>query len=356
MKKIFYYKPPTIDHKLILIGTNHKYSPIELREELSFSKKRIKSALNLLKENSRLYAGLILSTCNRVEIYAHAENEQKGINEIIDFISFYHEIKKEKFLSYFYIYSGIDVIKHLFEVISGLDSLIIGETQILGQVKQAFLEAKEIGFTDKFLDEIFYQALSFASKIHKKTKISEGKISVGSVAIDFIKQKLGNLSDKNILIIGVGKVSELLLKYLKKEKPNVVFISNRTFEKAKDLANEIKASAVKFDELNKFLPIADVIITATSSPHFIIKKETFQKPLAISHKLIFLDLAVPRDVEPQVKEIKNIELYCLEDLNEIIEKNRKKKLKEAEKIKFLIDKEVQKLWSTELEPEKVLLP
>lgn len=340
---------------LIVVGTNHKFSPIELRERLSFSKKRLKDALFLLREWQIFNGAVILSTCNRVEIYASTENLESARCQIINFLSRYHETEAKKFLPYLYIYEKKEVLRHLFAVTCGLDSLILGETQISGQVKHAYLEAREIGFADEFLRKTFIQALSFAKMIHKETKISEGKISVGSLAIDFIKRRLGNLSNKNMLIIGVGKVTELVLKYLKKERPNVIFVSNRTFEKAKALASQINAVAVRFDRLREFLKKADVVITATASPHFIIKKETLEG--VINHKLLIVDLALPRNVDPRIKELKEVDLFCLEDLGTVIENNKDKRMQEAKRVGAFLDDEVEKLWQrlTKLEPEPVLL-
>ncbi|MBA2124028.1 glutamyl-tRNA reductase [bacterium Unc6] len=340
---------------LMLVGTNHKFSPIELRERLSFSKKRLKDALSLLREWQIFKGAVILSTCNRVEIYASTENLKVARAHIINFLSRYHEIEIEKILPYLYIYEGEEAVRHLFSVTCGLDSLILGETQISGQVKHAYLETEDIAFADKFLTKIFNHALTLASMIHKETKISEGKISVGGIAIDFIRKRLGNLSHKSILIIGVGKVTELVLRYLKKEKPNVVFISSRSFEKAKALASQINAVAVRFDRLRESLKMADVVITATASPHFIIKKETLAG--LINRELLIVDLALPRDVDPLVKEIMGIELFCLEDLDTVIEENMKIKKREAQKAKKIIDIEVERLWEriTELEQEPALL-
>lgn len=341
---------------LIVVGTNYKYSPIELRERLSFSQKRIQDALVFLRENYVLKGAVILSTCNRIEIYASAQDLETAIIAVKDFISRYLEIDQRIFSPYLYIYQEKEVMRHLFSVACGLDSLILGETQVLSQVKQAFSEAESVSFTDESLEKLFSCALYFAKKIHQETKISEGKVSVGSVAIDFIKARLKSLSDKNILIIGTGKVSSLVLKYLKEDKPNVVFIANRTFAKAASLADQIGAKAVRFDDLLCFLNKADIVITATRSPHFILRKEMLDK--TINHKLLIIDLALPRDVDPGVKEIKNIDLFSLEDLDGVIKKNIERKYQEAKKVKEIIDKELKEIWQKfiELEPVEALLP
>ncbi len=339
----------------IVVGTSHKYSPIEVRERLSLRKNRIKDALFFLKESRILEGAVILSTCNRVEIYASARESEEGIKEIEDFISRYYEINKNKFYSYLYRYEGRKALQHLFSVTSGLDSLILGETQILGQVKLAMSLSEKAGFMDEFLFEIFYSAVSFARRVHQSTVLSRGKVSVGSVAIDFIKEKIGSLAGKNLLIIGVGKVTELVLKYLRKEKPNVIFISNRTFDKARHLANKINAKVVRFDDIKQNLAKADVVISATASPHFVIKKETLSE--IPNRKVLIIDLALPRDVDPIVGEMENVDLFCLEDLDTVIERNKKKRALEAIKLKKIIDREAENQWQrfTGLEQEAVLL-
>lgn len=349
------YKPSAINHKLILVGTNHKYSQIELRERLSFSKKRLKEAIVFLKERSFLKGAIILSTCNRIEIYASADNQGTGIEEVRDFIARYYEIDKKSFSPYFYTFTDEEAFRHLLSVASGLDSLILGETQILGQVKFAYDEAEKVGFVDGFLQSLFVDVVSTARRAHREANISEEKVSVGSIAIDFIKDKIGKLSDKNVLIIGTGKVTDLTAQHLKKEATNVVFVANRTFEKASNLAGKIGGKVVKFDELKEYLKRADVVMSATASPHFILKKEDFKD---INRKLIVLDLALPRDVEPGAKAIKNVNLFTLEDLKAVVADNIEKNTEEIERAGNILDKEAKRLWKelTELEPEPVLLP
>jgi len=337
---------------LIAVGTNHRYSPIELREKISFSKKRLQDALDFLKETEALKGAIILSTCNRVEIYASTDTPETGIEEVRNFLSRFYEIDRQELYPYLYIYRGRDAVRHLFRVSSGLDSLILGELQILDQVKTSFYESERGGFAGYPLKKIFDSAISVTKNIHASTRISEGKVSVGSVAVDFIKEKTGTLSDKNILIIGVGKVTELVLKYLKKERCSVVFISNRTFEKARFLANQIGARAVRFDNLKEHLNIADIVITATKSPHFIITKDVLRKG-----RLFIVDLALPRDVDPQVRDIAGIELFDLENLTTVIQKNRDRKKIQAQKAEEIIEVEAERLWQEllGLEQEKVLL-
>jgi len=340
----------------VVVGTNHRYSRIELREEISFSKRGLQDAFNFLRETGVLKSSVILSTCNRVEIYASTDTAESGIHQIKDFLSIFYEINGKDLWPYLYIYRDEDALRHLFRVASGLDSLILGESQILGQVKSAFYESGKNGFVDPSLGEIFNSAISSAGKIHSQTSISEGKVSIGSVAVDFIKERIGSFLSKNILIIGVGKVTELVLKYLEKEGKNVVFISNRTFERAQSLARKIGAKAVRFDNLKEYLSKADVVITATKSPHFIINKQIIEETVS-QKRLLIVDLALPRDVDPRIKEIDGIELFDLEALAAVIQKNRDKKRFEAQKAEQIIEDEVKRLCQELLESgqEKALL-
>lgn len=333
----------------VVVGTNHKHSPIQLREKLYFSKERLRQALTFLE------GAVILSTCNRTEIYASVDELTDGINQLKEFLLSYPELDRGETSPYLYSFQGKEAIKHLFAVAAGLDSLILGETQILGQVKSSFFEAEQLVNLEENLKQIFYSSFAVARKIRSETRISEGKVSVGSVAINFIKERIGNISAKNILIIGVGKVTDLVLKYLQQENPNVVFVSNRTFKKAKKFAGQIGAKAVRFDNLNELLKKADIIITATASPHFIINTNTF---VGLSERrILIIDLALPRDVDPKIREIKNIELFGLEDLDAVVQSNLEKKSQEIKEANRIIEEEAEKLCQrlTQLEPELVSL-
>jgi len=341
--------------KFFVVGTNHRYSPLALRERVSFSRKRRREALCLLKEHAALSSVVIVSTCNRVELYATAESAEAGIEELRRFITQYFELSEATFQLYFYQYVGSQALRHCAYVSSGLDSLIIGETQILYQLKCALHESQQLDYADAFLQEMFSHALACAKSVHRQTKLSQGKVSVASVALDFIKEKIGSFHNKKVLIIGVGKVTQLVLKYLEKEHPDVVFVSNRTFERASNFAAHIGAQAVRFDALGQHLQEADVVITATASPHPIITKDNVT---GVGRSgLIIVDLAVPRDVEPGVKEIAGVEVFYLDELDSVIAQNVAQKKYEARTAQHIIDEEVDRLWQTyaQSEREEVLL-
>lgn len=341
---------------IIIVGTNHRYSPIQIREQFSFIKKKIKDALSGMLNYKDIEAGVILSTCNRVELYATAKDTKNAIAALKEFLSDYHHRQLSTIEPYLYTYIGKEAIRHLFCVATGLDSQIIGESQILEQVRHAYQEAMMVEATDRLLDTIFDNAIRVALRVRQETGISAGKISIASTVAELIKSKCGSVKNKKILIIGVGKISKLLTRYLKKKGADTVFIANRTFEKARRLALQINAKVIRFDGLKERLKDADVIISATASPHSILKKEDLQ---GIKKPLLIIDLAVPRDVDPQVKYIKGVSLFCLDDLGFIIEnnlQNRRQSIPEAEDI---INKEVENLClseclESELEPACLL--
>ncbi|MCM8778912.1 MAG: glutamyl-tRNA reductase [Candidatus Omnitrophica bacterium] len=335
---------------LFILGISHKTSPLAVREKYSFPKKKISETLIKFSQNRILNGIVILSTCNRTEIYVTTD----FIDEARVFLLNELGIKNNE-LGYFYFFLERDVVGHLFRVASGLDSQIIGETQILGQVKSAWQQARILEVIDRLLDTVFERAIETCLKVRRGTEISKGKISIGSVVMELIKTKFNFLSDKRILIIGVGKISELVLRYLKKERTDTVFVANRTYEKALRLAEHIDGEAVRFDRLREKLRDADVIISATASPHLIIKREDL---VDIKKPILIIDLAVPRDVSPEVRNIEGIELFDLEDLNFLIEKNLEKRKREIPKAEEIVEKETEKLWEeiTALEREEVRLP
>lgn len=362
----------------IVVGTNYKYCPIEIRERLSIPKGKLKDALAELTNNKGIKGAVILSTCNRIEVYASVDDINEGIT--VGARSFGYA--QDRFIApvyngfdksnpYVYTYTGREAVYHLFEVSCGLDSQIIGEGQIPGQVEFAWQEAKRIEATDRVMDAIFEKAMRIAYEVKEKTGISTGNISIADIVLGLINTNFGGLRGKRILIIGVGKISELIVKQLKKRQASAVFIANKTFEKARQLADTINAEVVRFDRLREKLKEADVVISATASPHYILKKEDIGAVIASeprrgersnllrAARLLIIDLAIPRDVEPSVKEIDGVTLFNLDDLNPVIERHLGRRIQEIPRARDIINKEVENLCLTgnlELEPEEALLP
>lgn len=334
----------------ILVGTNFKYSPIAFRERIAFSKNSVRRALPLLLEGGPLNGVIILSTCNRVEICASCEDSKHALDRIYGFLSQYHEIDMSEIAPYLYSYINRDAARHLFRVTSGLDSQVLGEAQILGQVGFFFEEAKALGTADIFLEKVFDKAIGTTRKISAHTYISKNSLSIADIALNLIKREAGDLKNKKALVIGLGKISEIVARRLSAEGVSSVFVSNRTYEKARELAETIGARAVRFDKLKENLNNADIIISATSSPHVVIKKEDL---ININRPILIIDLALPRDVEPAVAEIKGVELFNLDDLGPIKDEGMEG---EIEKADLIIDKELDMLWKELIGSERELAP
>ena len=309
---------------LMVVGINHKTAPVEIRERLSFGAKQIGEVNRLLKERASLEENLVLSTCNRVEIYAVANHDKDHIGDIENFLGRFHNLDISDFKDRLYVYRDKEAIEHLFKVAAGLDSMVIGEMEILGQVKRAYQEARESRTTGKILNRLFENAFNTAKKIRTETGITRGAISVSSVAVRLARKILGQLKDKKVLIIGTGKVGEQLVLYLKKEGIESILVTNRTFEKARDLAARFAATAIPFEDFRNRLAETDIIITSTGAPHQIIRKDEILSlmPLRKQRPLFIIDLAVPRDVEADVNKIDNVYLYDIDDLQKTVDETR----------------------------------
>lgn len=309
---------------IAVIGLSHVTAPVEVREKVSFTDSKKMEIIDILLEKSSKEL-VIVSTCNRSELYIAAKNIENAIEDVHELLN---TILGQEAKSYLYIETGEEAIKHLFDVAAGLKSIVIGEDQILGQVKDAHAFAMEIGASGKVLNKLFREAITCGKLIRSELKISEYPLSISYIGIKFLKERLGTLADKKILVLGAGKMSKLALKYLALEEPEVIYIANRTFCKASDLADEIdKAIPVGFDKRYELLQEVDVVITSTASPHLVLLKEQMphlNKPLTI------LDIAMPRDVESQVATLEDVSLYDVDDLQDISDKNSAKREELAE--------------------------
>jgi len=328
--------------KLIVIGINHKIAPVRIREKFSFTKKLIHESLIKFKDSGFVSGAIILSTCNRVEIYATTPNAERGVKALKEFLSNCQKQELSTIEPHLYTYIGKEAIRHLFKVTAGLDSQILGENQILGQVAFAYEEARVFEATGKLLDMVFEGAIKVSRNLHAETDISKDALSIADIVIELIKTRIGSMIDKKVLIVGVGKISELIIRNLKREKVKAVFVANRTYERARELAGQIGAEVVGFEELKDRLKEADIVISATSSPHLVIKKEMLEE--TSNHKLIIIDLALPRDVDPRARELKRVELFNLDDLDVIIRKVNAQTKSGISRAEAIIDKEADAIW------------
>ena len=329
---------------LILVGVNHKTTPVEIREKLAFNQAKLEASLEELVSSPEIIENIILSTCNRVEIYARVENTDRGIQLLQDFICDYHSISRGNLDQYFYSCCDNQAVEHLFRVSSSLDSMVLGEAQILGQVKDAYSKARSFSSTGMVLNQLFEKAFNVAKKVREETGISERGVSISSAAVELAKKIFEDLENHSVMLVGTGEMAELAAKHLISYGVKTVYVASRTYERAAALAQTLNGCALGFEEFKEEMHKADIIITSTAAPTFIIQKEMMEKAIQKrKNKPIFLiDIAVPRDIAPEVNELENVYLYDIDDLQNVVNANMEERQKEAENAMEIVKHEVTK--------------
>ncbi len=327
-----------------LIGTSHKTAPIEIREKFSFKEEETKDFLLKLLENENILETFLLSTCNRTEIYfvSNIENFELVKNFLKNYKKLDFDIDK-----YIYTHKNLEAIYHGFKVASSLDSLVIGEPQIVGQFKNAYLLAKEIGAIGQILDRFCQTALKVSKKVRTLTNIAKGEVSIASVAVELAKKIFGSLKGKKVALIGAGEMAQNAIKHLIKEGVKDLIIVNRNQDKAKNIAENLKKEFpflnIEIYPLNKLLEAlekVDVVISSTSAPSFIITYEDIKKIINKKKNYLFLiDIALPRDIDPKVQEFDNVFVFYIDDLEKIVKENLKQRELEAIKAEKIVEEE-----------------
>jgi len=325
--------------QLALVGLSHKTAPVEVRERLAFSNDALRSALASLVDRRAVNEAMILSTCNRVEVVAESPDDRL----IRDFICEFHQISHDSVSSHLYSYRNVDAIRHVFRVTASLDSMVIGEPQILGQVKEAFRIAMDAGTVGMHLSALMNRAFAVAKKVRSETGISQSAVSVSYAAVELARKIFGDLSGKTVMIIGASKMGELAAKHLRRAGASSVLVTNRTFERAVELAKVFEGAAVPFEHFTDHMTGADIVITSTGAPHFIIGRNLAEQVIhrRKNKPIFFIDIAVPRDIDPAVNQIDNAFLYDIDDLQQVIDANLKERFKEAMRAEQIVDDEVE---------------
>ena len=329
---------------LILVGVNHKTTPVEIREKLAFTKGKIEQSVNHLFNYPDIIEHTILSTCNRVEIYARANCQDSAIKSIKEFICDFHGLSLVELEDHFYSYRNKEAVEHLFRVSSSLDSMILGEAQILGQVKEAYSLARDLRSTGLVLNQLFEKAFSIAKKVREETGIAERSVSISSAAVELAQKIFDDLENHTVMLVGTGEMAELAAKHLISYGVKTIYVTSRTYERAANLARALYGSALDFEAFKNELHRADIVITSTSAPNFIIKKEIVEKAIheRRNKPIFFIDIAVPRDIEPDVNDLENVYLYDIDDLQVVVSANIKEREKEAKNAMNFISQEVTK--------------
>lgn len=334
-----------------VVGVNHNLAPINVREAVSFTDTKKIEAINILLDRD-IDEIVILSTCNRSEIYISGENIQQKVDEVANFYKDYFGVKDIE--QYLFKKINLEAIQHLFDVTAGLDSLVVGEDQILGQVKDAHEFCMKLGATKKVFNKLFRDAVTTSKEIKTITKISQQPLSISYIGVKLLKEKMGTLEGKNALIVGLGKMNLLTLNHLEEENVKNIYIANRNIEKTKEIENKFdNIIPIEYSDRHKIIQekSIDIVISATSSPHLVIKYDDMPK---LNKKIYIMDIALPRDIDTKLKELDYVELYDIDDLKEIHDKNDIKRNELAQKaqeiIKIKIDEFTEWLDLTFIDP------
>lgn len=322
---------------VLALGINHKSASVELRERLAFTPERMPEALQTIQNEAGCDEGVILSTCNRTEIYCFGESVLSY--NVLNWLADFHQLDVGELESHIYVYRNVEATRHLMRVASGLDSMVLGEPQILGQVKQAYQQAKSVGTIKTYFERMFQQSFSVAKKVRTETDISVNAVSVAFAAVTLAKQVFGYFEDKKILLVGAGETIELVAKHIYEQGGKNIVVANRTLSRAEAVAEQFSAKTCTLSQIVEQISDADVVISSTASTLPIIGKGMIENVFKNrKHKPMFLvDLAVPRDIEPQVADLDDAYLYTVDDLQEIVASNMQARSEAAEEAEVIID-------------------
>ncbi len=326
--------------QLIAFGINHTTAPIAVRERLSFSATQLPEALQDLRQQAEIQEALILSTCNRTELYCGVTSPDC---KVIDWLSAYRQTSQEVLRKALYVHPAQSAVRHLMRVASGLDSMILGEPQILGQLKSAYRIAQQNGTLGMLLSKLFQHSFAVAKQVRTDTAISSSPVSVAFAAVRLAQQIFGDLQPRTALLIGAGETIELAARHLRENRLGRMVVANRTLERARQLAMNMGGYAITLPEIDEHLAEADVVITSTSSPTAILTATQVRQAIKQRKRrpMFIVDIAVPRDVEPAVGELDDVYLYTVDDMNDIIQENLRSREQAALQAEEIIDSQVQ---------------
>lgn len=321
--------------KIIVIGASHKTAPVELREKLAFSQEQIETALEFIKQDSGIREGLVFSTCNRLEFLYIPENgdlENKDrIDAVMQFISKLKQLPVAEFKPSLYIHTDDAAVRHLFCVAASLDSMVVGEPQILGQVKKAYKSAASAGVTGVLLNRLMHKSFSVAKRVRKHTGIGDNAVSISYAAIELAHKIFADLATKSVMLIGAGEMAELAVEHLMTHQVKNIVVVNRTFKNALELARKFNGQAVQYEERESALADVDIIISSTGATDYVLTRDQVKGVMKKrkNNTLFFIDIAVPRDIDPRINKISNAYVYDIDDLRNIVESNMTRREQET---------------------------
>ncbi|RUO31355.1 glutamyl-tRNA reductase [Aliidiomarina sanyensis] len=325
---------------ILALGINHKTATVGIREKVSFQPEQLEMALQSLIQQGKVSETVIVSTCNRTELYCHAESSE--LASIIEWLANFHQVSATELTQYLYHHADQDAVAHLMSVAAGLDSLVLGEPQILGQVKQAFQQAREAGTVGSVFERLFQSAFATAKVIRTETEVGQNAVSVAFAAVNLAKHIFSSLHEANVLLVGAGETAELAARHLRDQGVKTIRVANRTVARAEELAHLVGGEAYALSSLKSLLPKSDIIISSTASPVPVIGKGTVEAALKERRHqpMLFIDLAVPRDIEEQVNDLEDIYLYTVDDLQSIVSRNLEQRQQAATEARDIIQRHV----------------
>ena len=327
-----------------LVGVNHRTAPVSLRERLAFPENTLPEALAKLKELAGVREGVIISTCNRVEILASAAEDVELETRLPEFLSGYHHLPIEEVGPHLYSHVAHNAVRHIFRVAASLDSMMVGEPQILGQVRSAYAAARAAGLVGGTLDEVMTRAIRVARKVRNETGIARSAVSISYAAVELARKIFGDLQGKVVMLIGAGKMAELAARHLREQGAQTLLIANRSPERAAQLVAKYQGEAVPFEALLETLWRADIVISSTGAPNFLVRRDDGKHILGRrrNRPMFFVDIAVPRDIDPELNNVDNVFVYDIDDLQEVIQSNLKEREQEARLGEQIVEAEVEK--------------
>ncbi|MBM3802049.1 MAG: glutamyl-tRNA reductase [Acidimicrobiia bacterium] len=327
---------------LVLVGLSHKTAPVHIRERLHFPEPQLPQALELLRTRYEVRESMILSTCNRVEVLAQTAESPDGVHQLRDFICSFHKVPYDSLRDFLYDFTQLDAVRHVFRVAASLDSMVLGEPQILGQVKTAFTTAQNAGAIGATLSQLMNRAFFVAKRVRSETTIASSAVSISYAAVELAKKIFNDLKGKTVMILGAGKMSELAAKHLSGAGVSKVLVWNRTYQRAVELAELFKGEAIQTEDLFRHIERADIIISSTGSPAFILNKADGERMIHLrkNRPVFIIDIAVPRDVDPEINKVNNVFLYDIDDLRNVIDANLRQRQREAQSAEEIVRQEV----------------
>ena len=328
--------------QLFLLGINHDTAPVDLRERLNFSEGDLSETLVALSTRPACGEAVVLSTCNRVELYVRCDDLDEARTELTRFLSDFHGVDPASLAPHLYSLASSEAAQHLFRVAAGLDSLVVGEPQILGQVKEAYTTASEIGCTGSLLNKLFHCSFAAGKRVRSETELGEGAVSISYAAVALARKIFGSLADHDVLLVGAGEMSELTAVHLKAQQVSRIVVINRTVAQAENLAEKIGGEAIPWTEMQQVLATTDVVVTATGSPTPIITSNQVEAVMRTrrNRPLFIMDIAVPRDVEASAGTIEQVFLYNIDDLQAIVSENLARRSAQITKAEVIVAEEV----------------